>query len=219
MADFKGRKRGKSHVQNMGIFLVAQDMVLSHRAKFQLIINFFRVCMYFVVFLPDYYVPLFHNSWQPCYSQSRAKNFGWKRNEIRVKTVFDLHNKWECKTVLTWPKRNQLILAKSYISLLNLNEKTLQYGRNGAKFGRRPCFGLHPAMQTWTRTRKNNFSKLELLKIDRPFNPAQGRTQGRGFKGSNPPIDLSTKMHNKENITFLALLRLFFCNDTDSNMI
>ena len=29
-------------------------MVLSHRAKFQLIINFFRVCMYFVVFLPDY---------------------------------------------------------------------------------------------------------------------------------------------------------------------
>ena len=44
MADFKGRKRGKSHVQNMGIFfLVAQDMVLSHCAKFQLIINFFRV--------------------------------------------------------------------------------------------------------------------------------------------------------------------------------
>ena len=43
MADFKGRKRGKSYVQNMGIFLVAQDMVLSHRAKFQLIINFFRV--------------------------------------------------------------------------------------------------------------------------------------------------------------------------------
>ena len=35
-------------------FLVAQDMVLSHRAKFQLIINFFRVSMYFVVFLPDY---------------------------------------------------------------------------------------------------------------------------------------------------------------------
>ena len=44
MADFKGRKSGKSHNQNMGIFiLVAQDMVLSHRAKFQLIINFFRV--------------------------------------------------------------------------------------------------------------------------------------------------------------------------------
>ena len=37
-----------------GFFLVAQDMVLSHRAKFQLIINFFRVLMYFVVFLPDY---------------------------------------------------------------------------------------------------------------------------------------------------------------------
>ena len=42
MADFKGRKKEESHVQNMGIFLVAQDMVLSHRAKFQLIINFFR---------------------------------------------------------------------------------------------------------------------------------------------------------------------------------
>ena len=37
-----------------GFFLVAQDMVLSHRAKFQLITNFFRVCMYFVVFLPNY---------------------------------------------------------------------------------------------------------------------------------------------------------------------
>ena len=36
-------------------FLVAQDMVLSHRAKFQLIINFFRVSVYFVVFLPDYF--------------------------------------------------------------------------------------------------------------------------------------------------------------------
>ena len=43
MADLKGQKRGKSHVQNMGIFLVAQDMVLNHCAKFQLIINFFRV--------------------------------------------------------------------------------------------------------------------------------------------------------------------------------
>ena len=40
MADFKGRKKGKSHVQNMGIFLVAQDMVLSYRAKFQVIILF-----------------------------------------------------------------------------------------------------------------------------------------------------------------------------------
>ena len=43
MADFKGRKKWKSHVQNMGIFLVAQNMVLSHRDKFQLITNFFRV--------------------------------------------------------------------------------------------------------------------------------------------------------------------------------
>ena len=42
---------------------------------------------------------------------------------------------------------------------------------------------------------------------------------GGGFGGSNPPIGLSTKMHSKENITFLALLSLFFCNDTDSNMI
>ena len=47
----------------------------------------------------------------------------------------------------------------------------------------------------------------------------QGRMQG-GFGGSNlPPIGLSTKMHSKENITFLALLSLFFCNDTDSNMV
>ena len=41
-----------------------------------------------------------------------------------------------------------------------------------------------------------------------------------GVGGSNPPhIGLSTKMHTKENITFLALLSLFFCNDMDSNMI
>ena len=53
MADFKGRKRGKSHVQNMEVY-VEEDHVLSHRAKFQLIINSFRVSMYFVVFLPDY---------------------------------------------------------------------------------------------------------------------------------------------------------------------
>ena len=32
----------------------SEYMVLIHRAKFQLIVNFFRVCMYFVVFLPDY---------------------------------------------------------------------------------------------------------------------------------------------------------------------
>ena len=39
----------------------------------------------------------------------------------------------------------------------------------------------------------------------------QGRTQV-GVWGFNPPppIGLSTKMHNKENITFLALLSLFF---------
>ena len=37
-----------------GFFLVAQDIVLSHCAKFQFIINFFWVSMYLVVFLPDY---------------------------------------------------------------------------------------------------------------------------------------------------------------------
>ena len=45
----------------------------------------------------------------------------------------------------------------------------------------------------------------------------QGRTQGGGVQTS--PIGMSTKMHNKENITFLALLSLLFCNDMDSNMI
>ena len=43
MADYKGRKRGSPMTKTWGFFLVAQDMVLSHRAKFQLIINFFRV--------------------------------------------------------------------------------------------------------------------------------------------------------------------------------
>ena len=51
------------------------------------------------------------------------------------------------------------------------------------------------------------------------YEQIQGRTQGGGFGGSKLPISLSTKMHNKENITFLALLSLFICNDTDSNMI
>ena len=37
-------------------------MVLSHRAKFQLIINFFRVSMYFVVFLPNYLFSV-HKFW------------------------------------------------------------------------------------------------------------------------------------------------------------
>ena len=39
----KGQKRGKSHSKTWGSFLVAQNMVLSHRAKFQLIKIFFRV--------------------------------------------------------------------------------------------------------------------------------------------------------------------------------
>ena len=50
MADLKGQKRRKSHVQNIEIFLVAQDLVLSHRAKFQLVINFFRVSMFLLYF-------------------------------------------------------------------------------------------------------------------------------------------------------------------------
>ena len=37
-----------------GLFLVAQAMVLSHRARFQLI-DFFRVSMHFVVFLWNYF--------------------------------------------------------------------------------------------------------------------------------------------------------------------
>ena len=42
------------------------------------------------------------------------------------------------------------------------------------------------------------------------FRRVQGRTQGGGGWGFKPPIGLSTKMLNKENITFLALLSLFF---------
>ena len=47
----------------------------------------------------------------------------------------------------------------------------------------------------------------------------QGRTQGGVLGVQPPPIGLSTEMHNKENITFLGLLSLFFCIDTNSNMI
>ena len=55
MADFKDQNKGEVLCPKHGdFFWVAQDIVLSHCAKFQLIINFFRVCMYFVVFLPDY---------------------------------------------------------------------------------------------------------------------------------------------------------------------
>ena len=36
---------------------------------------------------------------------------------------------------------------------------------------------------------------------------------GGGLGVQTPPIGLLTKMHNKENITFLAFLSLFFCND------
>ena len=58
-----------------------------------------------------------------------------------------------------------------------------------------------------------------MLTVSFVYTLYQGRTQG-GFWGFKPPpIGLSTKMHSKENITFLALLSLLFCNDTDSNMI
>ena len=68
-------------------------------------------------------------------------------------------------------------------------------------------FGLGAAQKRNAQTHGQMFCQL------------QGRTQG-GFGGSNPPPHWSvTKMHNKENITFLALLSLFFCNDTDFNMI
>ena len=43
MADFKGEKGGGPLSKTWEFFLVAQDMVMNHRAKFQLIINFFRV--------------------------------------------------------------------------------------------------------------------------------------------------------------------------------
>ena len=69
MADFKGRKSGKSHVQNTGIFLVAQDMVfffflvaqdknivLSHRAEFHFIMNFFRVKAIFTWLIEDIFL-------------------------------------------------------------------------------------------------------------------------------------------------------------------
>ena len=41
MANFKGRKRRKSHSKTWGFFLVAQDMVLSHRVKISAYCKFF----------------------------------------------------------------------------------------------------------------------------------------------------------------------------------
>ena len=41
MANFKGRKRRKSHSKTWGFFLVAQDMVLSHRVKISAYYKFF----------------------------------------------------------------------------------------------------------------------------------------------------------------------------------
>ena len=42
------------------------------------------------------------------------------------------------------------------------------------------------------------------------FSVAKGVRRDGGLGVQAPPIGLSTKMHNKENITFLALLILFF---------
>ena len=42
------------------------------------------------------------------------------------------------------------------------------------------------------------------------FSYVGARAYAGGLGVQPPPIGLSTKMHNKENITFLALLSLFF---------
>ena len=68
------------------------------------------------------------------------------------------------------------------------------------------------------------FSKFSLIVFkwvtpDDPTFAIKGARR-RGLGGSTPPsIGLSTKMQNKENITFLSLLSLFFCYDMDSKMI
>ena len=67
--------------------------------------------------------------------------------------------------------------------------------------------------QQQVRLAKHSKSNLQLLS-------QHSKGVRRGVGGSTPPIRLSTKMHNKENLTFLVLLSLFFfCNDMDSNMI
>ena len=38
----------------------------------------------------------------------------------------------------------------------------------------------------------------------------QSKGVRRGGLGAHPPIGLSTKMHNKEDIAFLAFLSMFF---------
>ena len=66
-----------------GVFLAAQDMVLSHRAKFQLIINFFRVSMYFDVLSTGLFLP-------PLYFRNPVKSktflnaciFGLRLNDL-----------------------------------------------------------------------------------------------------------------------------------------
>ena len=65
-------------------------------------------------------------------------------------------------------------------------------------------------------------AKFGLMDVHFTYNynaPSSPRAYARGGFKPPPPIGLSTKMNSKENITFLALLSLFFCNDTDSNMI
>ena len=50
-------------------------------------------------------------------------------------------------------------------------------------------------------------------KIFLPESSSVARGWGRG--GYSPPIGLSTKMQNKKNNMFLALLRLLFCVGMD----
>ena len=62
-----------------------------------------------------------------------------------------------------------------------------------------------------------NGRRLHKLGVERSFFISRAYARGGGVQTS--PIGMSTKMHIKENITFLALLSLLFCNDMDSNMI
>ena len=80
-----------------------------------------------------------------------------------------------------------------------------------------------PVVRAVTRSSLERRSAVQTLGRSNRTQCCQPRAYARGGGGlgvqTPPPIGLSTKMHSKENITFLALLSLFFCNDTDSNMI
>ena len=121
---------------------------------------------------------------------------------------------------------NTFVLMGDYninISKQNIDNKIQNYVNEIYSSG---CFSLinKPTRITTTSATtldhiySNSLQKFSVSGIVISDVSDQGRTQG-GFGGSNPPFGLSTKMHSKENITFLALLSLFFCNDTDSNMV